>query len=130
VPVRYARRDPPAPVAASHSPAEALPPGAPPAVPTRSHVAAFVAIAMVLLGWYLAHWTVIAPALLAFFLLSAGVTFLGTRLNPLSIGFYLTVKPSWTAIGAVFLGGLLLMGIAYSAWKSGSGPIIPHHLWP
>jgi hypothetical protein len=99
-------------------------------IPRRSHAAAFVALALLLLGVYLASWTVIAPGLLALLLLSSGVTFLGSRLNPLSIGFYLTTKPSWTAIATVFLVAFLLFGVAYSYWRHGWGPILPRHLLP
>jgi hypothetical protein len=99
-------------------------------VPSRSHAPAYVALALVLVGWVLASWSVVVPGLLALALLSAGLAFLGSRLNPLSIGFYLTTKPSWTAIGAVFLSALLLIAITYSYWTSGRGPVLPHHLVP
>jgi hypothetical protein len=98
--------------------------------PPRSHAAAYVALALLVVGSYLASWTVLAPALLALLLFSSGFAFLGTRLNPLSVGFYLTTKPSWTAIGTVFVVAAVLLAVAYTYWKHGWGPILPHHLAP
>jgi hypothetical protein len=99
-------------------------------VPSRSHAPAYVAIGLVVVGWLLAPWSVIVPGLLTLTLFSAGAAFLGSRLNPLSLGFYLTTKPSWSAIGAVFLAALLLGAITYSYWVTGRGPVLPHHLIP
>ena len=137
MPVRYAARDPPP---ARREPFAWVPHGVrlrtapardPPAEgPRRSHAAAFVAIGLLLAGAYLAHWTILVPALLALLLLSSGLSFLSARVNPLSIGFYLTTKPSWTAIGTVFLTGVALLAIAYGAWRSGWGPILPNRLVP
>ncbi len=41
-------------------------------------------------------------------LLVSSASLLSTRLNPLSATFYLTKKPSFLAIGVVFLGALIL----------------------
>jgi hypothetical protein len=134
VPVRYASRDPPrrpppreepSPRAVLYAPEPRGEAPVPPPVPPRSHAAAFVAVALVLLGAWLAAWSILVPGLLALLLLSSGLGFLSARLNPLSIGFYLTTKPSWSAIGVVFLSGVLLLGIAYNAWTAGWGPILP-----
>ena len=96
----------------------------------RSHAAAYAALALLLLGWLLLSWTILIPILLAFFLLSAGVAFLGTRLNPLSVGFYLTTKPSWSAIAVVFLTGFALLAIVYTTWKQGTFHVVPTHPLP
>ena len=139
VPVRYASRDPPPPTRRDVGPAErfdgprrtrADPETDGRAIPRRSHAAAFVAIGLLLVGAYLAHWTILVPGLLALLLLSSGLSFLSARVNPLSIGFYLTTKPSWTAIGTVFLSGVVLLAIAYGAWRSGWGPVLPDRLVP
>jgi hypothetical protein len=150
MPVRYASRDPPAPAprgfeeseedeedadviyewvphAAPTVGAGGPPPGLP---PSRSHAAMFVALALVAVGYLLTSWTLLVPALLAFALFSTGLTFLSARLNPLSIGFYLTTKPSWSAIGVVFLSGLALLYLAYEGWRHGWGPILPRSLMP
>lgn len=138
MPVRYASRNPPrrpspaevpqrygeVPVQLVAAPSEERMP------PRRSHAAAFAAIALLLVGWLLMSWTILIPILIAFFLLSAGVAFLGTRLNPLSVGFYLTTKPSWSAIATVFLTGLALLGIVYASWKQGSYHLLPSHPLP
>jgi hypothetical protein len=130
VPVRYVSRDRPrTPAPVPPFAGEGPPPEGPPPA-RRSHAAAFVAIGLLALGVYLASWTVIAPALLALLLFSTAFSFLAARINPLSIGFYLTVKPSWTAIGTVVLSGLVLAAVAYSYWKHGWGPILPHRLVP
>ncbi len=146
MPVRYARRDPPPeePVPEDPGGEEGEPPersaasvpvrptsAAPAPIPVRrSHAPAFAAIAVVLLGVYLAPWSLLAPLLLALLLLSSGLTFLGTRLNPFSVGFYLTVKPSWTSIAVLFLAGLFLLDVAYSYWTHGWGPLLPAHPMP
>ncbi|MHB8352809.1 MAG: hypothetical protein ACYDFT_09030 [Thermoplasmata archaeon] len=137
MPVRYARRDPPPPEPEAEEGPEGLPvparPRPPPRDPPprrRSHAAAFVAVVLVVLGVYLAAWSLLVPLLLALLLLSTGLTFLGTRLNPLSVGFYLTVKPSWSSIAILFLSGAFLLDVAFSYWKHGWGPILPAHLVP
>ncbi len=83
-------------------------------------------MALLFVGLLLGTVTILVPLLLGFFLLWTGLTFLGTRMNPFSIGFYLTTKPSWTAIGVVFLSALLLWAVAYSYFVHGLGPILPH----
>jgi hypothetical protein len=98
--------------------------------PPRSHAAAFVAVGLLVVGALLMSWTILIPALLALLLFSAGLSFLSARLNPLSIGFYLTTKPSWSSIGVIFLSGVLLLGLTYEGWKQGWGPLLPHQLWP
>jgi len=98
----------------------------PPADPARrSHAAAPLAVAVLFLGLLLGTVTVLVPALLGLFLFSSGLSFLSTRLNPFSIGFYLTKKPSWTAIGIIFLSGLLLWLVAYTYFVRGIAPLIP-----
>lgn len=94
----------------------------------RSPVAGVVAVVLLFAGLLLASYTVLIPALLGLLLLSASVRFLSSRLNPLALGFYLPVKPSWTAIGVVAVVGLLLLSIAYADWRSGLGPLLPRSL--
>jgi hypothetical protein len=93
----------------------------------RSHAAAPVAVAILFAGLLLGTVTILLPALLGFFLFLAGLSFLSTRMNPFSIGFYLTTKPSWTAIGVIFLSALLLWVVAYAYLVHGIGPLVPGH---
>lgn len=97
-------------------------------VARNSNAAIPVAIVVLLLGLYLGTLTVLAPALLGLMCLFASLSFLSARLNPLSIGFYLTTKPSWAAIGVLFLIGLALLGTAYLYWTQGIGPLLPKTL--
>jgi hypothetical protein len=80
------------------------------------------------LGLYLGTVTVLVPALLGLSLFFAGLSFLGSRLNPLSLGFYLTTKPSWSAIGVVFLVAVLLVAAAWEYLVHGWGPLVPVRL--
>ncbi len=102
------------------------PSGAEPA--RRSHAAAPLAVVVLFLGLMLGTVTVLVPALLGLFLFSSGFSFLSTRVNPFSIGFYLNKKPSWTAIGVIFLSGVLLWLVAYAYFVHGIAPLIPAHL--
>lgn len=92
----------------------------------RSHVAVIPAILLLGVGWYLARFTIIFPAVIGFFLLSGALGLLGSRLNPLSTAFYLTTKPSWSAIGAVFLAGGVLLWMTYEYYLHAWGPVLPH----
>lgn len=92
----------------------------------RSHLAVIPALLLLGLGWYLARYSIIFPAVLGFFLLSGALGLLGSRVNPLSTGFYLTTKPSWTAIGTVFFAGSVLMWLTYEFYVHAWGPVIPH----
>jgi len=96
------------------------------AEPRRSNAAVPVAIVALVLGLYLGQYSFLAPALLGFVLLLAGGSFLSTRLNPLSPHFYLTRKPSWLAVGVVFLGALFLLWDAYRLFVGGYGPLLNH----
>jgi len=87
----------------------------------RSNAAIPVAVAVVLVGLYLGRFSLLLPGLLGVVLLVSTGSFLSTRLNPLSPHFYLTRKPSWTAVGVVFLGALILFAYAYSLWVHGGG---------
>jgi ABC-type uncharacterized transport system permease subunit len=91
----------------------------------RSNAAIPVAVAVILAGLFLAPYSDLAPAVLGVVLLLAGISFLSTRLNPLSSKFYLTRKPSWAAIGVVLLGGLALVSVAYSLWAKSVGSFVP-----
>jgi hypothetical protein len=93
----------------------------------RSHAAAPLAVLVLFLGLVLGTMSVLVPAFLGLFLFSSGLSFLSTRLNPFSIGYYLTRKPSWTAIGVIFLSGVLLWIIAYTYFVHGIAPILPTH---
>jgi hypothetical protein len=93
--------------------------------PRRSNAAIPVALVVVGVGLYLARFTILLPALLGLFLLWAGGSFLSTRLNPLSPHFYLSTKPSWTAVLVVFLGSFALLGAAYLLYVDHFGPLFP-----
>jgi hypothetical protein len=106
--------------------AESAPP--PPAaqqIQRRSHLAVVPALILLAVGWYLARYSILFPAIIAFFLLSGALGLLGSRLNPLSTSFYLTTKPSWTAIGTVFLTGAVLLWMTYEYYIHAWGPLIP-----
>jgi hypothetical protein len=92
----------------------------------RSNAAIPVAVVVVIVGVVLGGYTFLAPAVFGFILLIAGGSFLSTRLNPLSPHFYLTRKPSWLAVGVVFLGALLLLWDAYALFVSRFGPVLSH----
>ena len=94
-------------------------------IPRHSHAAAPVAVTLLFVGLLLGAYTILVPALLGVFLLLSGLSFLGTRVNPLSIGFYLTTKPSWPVIGLLVFGGLILIGAAWGYYSSGFAPIVP-----
>lgn len=95
------------------------------AAANRSNAAIPVVIFLATLGLYLGRYTVILPGLLGLLLLTVGGSFLSTRLNPLSPHFYLTRKPSWAAVGVVFLGALVLLAGAYVLWLRHGGPLLP-----
>jgi hypothetical protein len=92
----------------------------------RSNAAIPVAIVLVGIGLYLSSYTIVLTAILGLVLLGSAGSLLSTRLNPLSATFYLTRKPSFLAIGIVFLGALVLFGATYYLWMSQGGPILPH----
>jgi hypothetical protein len=92
----------------------------------RSHAAIPVAIVLVVIALVLSRYTVLFPVLFGIGLFFSGLSFLSTRLNPLSPHFYLTRKPSWSAIGVVFLSAFLLFYAAYALWLHHYGPVIPH----
>ncbi len=91
----------------------------------RSHAAIPVAIVVAGIGFYLSRYTLLAPAVLGIVLLVSGGSLLSSRLNPLSPHFYLTRKPSWSAIGVVFLGALGLLAEAYVLYSSRIAPFLP-----
>ncbi len=92
----------------------------------RSNAAIPVAVFVVLVGLYVGTYTVLLPAFLGLVLLFSSGSLLSTRLNPLSPTFYLTKKPSFLAIGVVFLGALILLGGAYVLYVHQLGPVVPH----
>jgi hypothetical protein len=91
----------------------------------RSHAAIPLAIVVLFVGLYLGTITILAPALLGLVVLTTGASFLSAHINPFSMGFYLPRKPSWSAIGVLFLVAFVLLGAAYLYWLHGLGPIIP-----
>jgi hypothetical protein len=93
----------------------------------RSHSAAPVAVGLLFVGLLLGTVTIVLPVVLGTFLLLTGLSFLSTRLNPLSLGFYLRTKPSWSAIGVIFLSALLLFLTAWAYYVHGIGPLVPGH---
>jgi len=92
----------------------------------RSNAAIPVAVGVVLVGLYLASYTILVTALLGLVLLVSSGSLLSTRLNPLSPTFYLTKKPSFLAIGVVFLGAVILFGATYYLWLHHLGAVVPH----
>lgn len=105
-----------------------LPPPAPhpaAAPKPRSHAAAPVAVGVLLVGVLAGTYTILVPAVLGGFLMLTAFSFFGTRVNPLSIGFYLERKPSWSAIGIVFLSAVLLWVSAYAYYIHGIASILP-----
>jgi hypothetical protein len=107
---------------------------APPARPNRAAVAEVqrsnaaipVVIVLLFLGLYVGQFTLVVPALLGLVLVYVGFSFLSTRLNPLSATFYLTKKPSWLAIGVVWLGALLLFADTYFLFQREFGGVAGH----
>ena len=93
----------------------------------RSNAAIPVAVVVVVVGLYLGTYSLLIPGLLGLVLLVSGTSFLSSRLNPLSVHFYLSRKPSWAAVAVVFLGAAALFGEAYELWLHG-GPLrlLPH----
>jgi len=108
-----------------HRPAVPAPSRAAETEQKRSNAAVPVAIVFVVLGLYLSQFTVLLTALFGVVLFFSGTSFLSTRLNPLSPHFYLTRKPSWLAIGVVFLSALALFGSAYYLFVHHLAPIFP-----
>jgi uncharacterized membrane protein len=92
---------------------------------TRSNAAIPVAIVLAGVGLFLSQYTILLTALVGLVLFLAGTSFLSTRLNPLSPHFYLTRKPSWLAIGVVFLSAIVLFAAAYELYAHGLAPIVP-----
>jgi hypothetical protein len=92
----------------------------------RSNAAIPVAVVLALVGLYLGRYTLLAPAAVGLLLVLSGLSLLASHLNPLSPQFYLTRKPSWAAIGVVFLAGLGLLADAYALWKDRVGSVLPH----
>ena len=97
-----------------------------PAEAVRSNAAIPVAVVLVVLGLYLGTYTVLATGAMGLVLLVSAGSLLSTRINPLSPMFYLTRKPSFAAIGVVFLGAAILLAGAYLLWRDHAGPILPH----
>ena len=108
-----------------HRPTNPPPSRAAEVEPKRSHAAIPVALVLLVVGLYLSRFTLLLTALLGVVLLFAGLSFLSTRLNPLSPHFYLTRKPSWTAIGVVFLSALALFFATFEFFTHGLAPIVP-----
>jgi len=128
VPVEYAPRTPSGyepEDSYEEDPAPANGRPAPAPVPPRSNAAGYTAIVLVVVAVFLVHYTLLIPVLIGFVLLSAGVSLLGTRLNPLTPTFYLTTKPTWSSIGLVFLAGVGLWAMAYDYWRAGLAPLFP-----
>jgi hypothetical protein len=95
----------------------------------RSHAAIPVAVVLVGVGLCLGTYSLLVPGALGLALLVSGTSFVSSRLNPLSAHFYLSRKPSWAAIGVVFLGALALLAEAYVLWvQGGIGRVLPPHL--
>lgn len=85
-----------------------------------------MALVVVIVGLVLGSYTLVAPLALGALLFVSGFSLMSSRLNPLSAHFYSDRKASWPAIGAVFLGALVLLADAYYLWKSRYGGWLPH----
>ena len=94
-------------------------------VKRRSHAPAPVAVGILLVGLLVGTWTVVLPVLLGGFLMLSAFSFLSSRVNPLSIAYYLHTKPSWSAIGILFVSGVLLWVSAYAYYVHGIAAILP-----
>ena len=92
----------------------------------RSNAAIPFAVGLVVLGLYLGTYSILLTGLLGVGLLFSAASLLSTRLNPLSATFYVDRKPSFLAIGVVFLSSLILFGGAYLLWVRQLGPLVPH----
>lgn len=92
----------------------------------RSNAAIPIVAVLVVVGLYFGQYSLLVPAILGLGLLYAGGSFLSTRLNPLSPHFYLTKKPSWLAVGVVFLGTLVLLGDTYLLVEREFGGLLSH----
>jgi hypothetical protein len=92
----------------------------------RSNAAIPVVLVLLGVGLYFGQYTFLVPGLLGIALLYSGGSFLSTRLNPLSPHFYLTKKPTWLAVGVVFLGALVLLADAYVLLAARFGPVLSH----
>lgn len=93
--------------------------------PQRSHAAIPIALVIVVVGLYAARYSILIPLFLGLLLVGVALTFLSSRLNPLSISFYLTTKPSWSAIGVLALGGFGLLAAAYEFYVRVHYPLVP-----
>jgi hypothetical protein len=91
----------------------------------RSNAAVPVAVVVVVLGLFFGTYSVLVPVFFGLLLLGAALSFLSTRVNPLSVGFYLPVKPSFAAIGVVALGGVVLFLAAWMYWTHGVASVVP-----
>lgn len=110
---------------AYHRPANPPPNRAAETERKRSNAAIPVALAFLVAGLYLSQYTILITALLGVALFFSGTSFLSTRLNPLSPHFYLTRKPSWLAIGVVFLSAFVLLWATYQLFVHGLAPVFP-----
>jgi hypothetical protein len=97
----------------------------PPKPSKRSNAAIPVAIALFLAGLILGEYSILVPALIGIGLVYVALSFLSSRLNPFSLSFYLSVKPSWLSIGTLAFVGLILVAVAYGYYVSGLGPLAP-----
>jgi hypothetical protein len=79
----------------------------------RSNAAIPVVVVLAAIGLYFGQYTIFAPGILGLVLVYTGFSFLSTRLNPLSAHFYLSKKPSWLAVGVVWLGAVVLLWDTY-----------------
>jgi Kef-type K+ transport system membrane component KefB len=95
-------------------------------VARRSNAAIPAVAILVLVGLYLAQFSVLIPGLIGLVLFSVFFSFVGQRINPLSTSFYSHVKPSGIAIAFVFFGAIGMLYAAYALYLRHYGPLLPH----
>lgn len=92
----------------------------------RSNAAIPVVLVLLGIGLYFGRYSLLVPAAFGLVLLYSGGSFLSTRVNPLSPHFYLTKKPSWLAVGVVFLGAMILFYDTYLLFEQQFGSLAGH----
>ncbi len=91
----------------------------------RSHAAIPLALVLLGAGLILGRYAVAIPFVLGLILFVVVLSFVGMRVNPFATGFYVSRKPSWAAIGVVFLSMLILFVGSYFLFVTAHAPVVP-----